>query len=268
MIEIAVSVICYDNENEVLEFANKLSRQKDSEKIMLLVTCNKCKNVEQLRENLSKIKIFSQVFDAKQNLGYLPGCLYGFKSYSGEYKWSVISNTDIDFVSDEFFAKFLNKHYDSQIACIGSDITLRATGKHQNPFAASRPSNALMKLRKVVYSNYGLYRLYGWLSKIKNKIINHETQITNKYVYGVHGSVIILKKECVDKFIDDDIQIFMYGEELYIAEKLRESQLLSYYDTNLKIIHNENQVTGKIASPKKQEWSSQSINFLVDRYWK
>ena len=268
MIEIAVSVICYDNENEVLEFANKLSRQKDSEKIMLLVTCNKCKNVEQLRENLSKIKIFSQVFDAKQNLGYLPGCLYGFKSYSGEYKWSVISNTDIDFVSDEFFAKFLNKHYDSQIACIGPDITVRATGKHQNPFAASRPSNALMKLRKVVYSNYGLYRLYGWLSKIKNKIINHETQITNKYVYGVHGSVIILKKECVDKFIDDDIQIFMYGEELYIAEKLRESQLLSYYDTNLKIIHNENQVTGKIASPKKQEWSSQSINFLVDRYWK
>ena len=252
----------------MLEFANKLSRQKDSEKIMLLVTCNKCKNVEQLRENLSKIKIFSQVFDAKQNLGYLPGCLYGFKSYSGEYKWSVISNTDIDFVSDEFFAKFLNKHYDSQIACIGPDITLRATGKHQNPFAASRPSNALMKLRKVVYSNYGLYRLYGWLSKIKNKIINHETQITNKYVYGVHGSVIILKKECVDKFIDDDIQIFMYGEELYIAEKLRESQLLSYYDTNLKIIHNENQVTGKIASPKKQEWSSQSINFLVDRYWK
>lgn len=169
MIEIAVSVICYDNENEVLEFANKLSRQKDSEKIMLLVTCNKCKNVEQLRENLSKIKIFSQVFDAKQNLGYLPGCLYGFKSYSGEYKWSVISNTDIDFVSDEFFAKFLNKHYDSQIACIGPDITLRATGKHQNPFAASRPSNALMKLRKVVYSNYGLYRLYGWLSKIKTK---------------------------------------------------------------------------------------------------
>lgn len=58
MIEIAVSVICYDNENEVLEFANKLSRQKDSEKIMLLVTCNKCKNVEQLRENLSKIKYF------------------------------------------------------------------------------------------------------------------------------------------------------------------------------------------------------------------
>lgn len=268
MIEIAVSVICYDNENEVLEFANKLSRQKGSEKIMLLVTCNKCKNIEQLREDLSKVKISSQVFETKKNLGYLLGCLYGFKSYGGEYKWSIISNTDIDFVSDEFFAELLDKHYDSQIGCIGPDITLKVTGKHQNPFATSRPTNALMKMRKVVYSHYGLYSLYGCLSALKNKIVNHEKQITNKYIYGAHGSIVILKKECVDKFIDDDIQIFMYGEELYIAEKLRESQLLSYYDTNLKIIHNENQVTGKIASRKKQEWSSQSINFLVDRYWK
>ena len=59
-----------------------------------------------------------------------------------------------------------------------------------------------------------------------------------------------------------------HGEELYIAEKLKENQFLSYYDKNLKIIHNENQSTGKIASQRKQKWCSQSINFLVERYWK
>ena len=90
----------------------------------------------------------------------------------------------------------------------------------------------------------------------------------NEYVYGVHGSVVILRKECIDKFLEDSIQIFMYGEELYIAEKLKENQFLSYYDKNLKIIHNENQSTGKIASQRKQKWCSQSINFLVERYWK
>ena len=40
MYKIAVSVICYDNEEEVFDFADKLSRQNDSEKIVLLVTCN------------------------------------------------------------------------------------------------------------------------------------------------------------------------------------------------------------------------------------
>lgn len=54
MYKIAVSVICYDNEEEVLDFADKLSRQKDSEKIVLLVTCNKCMNVKKLINDLNE----------------------------------------------------------------------------------------------------------------------------------------------------------------------------------------------------------------------
>lgn len=268
MCKIAVAVICYDNEKEVLKFADKLSKQKECEKIVLLVTCNKCTNVKKLIDSLNKIKISSRVFDPGKNLGYLHGCLYGFKSYNEEYEWAVISNTDIDFVSDTFFSKFLDSHYDSQIGCIGPDITLKVTGKHQNPFALSRPGKALMKFRKVVYANYVLYSLYYKLSDLKSKISHVETQKKSGYVYGVHGSVIILRKECTDKFLEDDIQIFMYGEELYVAERLKENQLLSYYDMDLKIIHNENQVTGKIASRRKQKWCSQSLNFLVERYWK
>ena len=165
MYKIAVSVICYDNEEEVLDFADKLSRQKDSEKIVLLVTCNKCMNVKKLINDLNEIKISSQIFEPGENLGYLHGCLYGFKEFGEEYEWAVISNTDIDFVSDSFFSKLLDNHYDSKIGCIGPDITLKVTGKQQNPFALSRPGNALMKFRKVVYANYFLYRLYYVLSE-------------------------------------------------------------------------------------------------------
>lgn len=268
MNKIAVSVICYDNEEEILEFADKLSRQKECEKIILLITCNKCMNVKKLVNDLEKIKISSYVFNPEKNLGYLHGCLYGFKAYNGQYEWAMISNTDIDFVSDDFFSKILDNNYDSKIGCIGPDITLKTTGKHQNPFASSRPGNKLMNLRKIVYANYILYRMYYTLSDIKNRICPTEAQKENGYVYGVHGSMIILRKECIGKFLEDNIQIFMYGEELYVAEKLKENQLLSYYDMNLKIIHNENQVTGKIASRKKQKWCSQSMDFLVGRYWK
>ena len=98
MYKIAVSVICYDNEEEVLDFADKLSRQKDSEKIVLLVTCNKCMNVKKLINDLNEIKISSQIFEPGKNLGYLHGCLHGFKEFGEEYEWAVISNTDIDFV--------------------------------------------------------------------------------------------------------------------------------------------------------------------------
>lgn len=268
MYKIAISVICYDNEEEVLGFADKLSKQKECEKIVLLVTCNKCTNVKKLINDLKKIEISSQVFEPKCNMGYLHGCLYGFKEFNEEYEWAIISNTDIEFVSDKFFVKFLDNHYDSKIGCIGPDITLKATGKHQNPFALTRPRNTLMKFRKIMYANYFLYSLYYTLSDVKNKIYHTSVQKEKGYVYGVHGSVIILRKECIDRFLEDEIQIFMYGEELYIAEILKENQLLSYYDTNLKIIHNENQVTAKITDQKKQKWCSQSISFLVKRFWK
>lgn len=268
MIEIAIAVTCYGNENEIIEFAHKLSNQKESEKMVLLVTCNKCKNAEKLRSDLRKIKIHTEVFEPGKNLGYLHGCLYGLKSYDENYKWGIISNTDVDFVSNKFFETFLNKNYKSEIGCIGADIVLKVTGKHQNPFALVRPSNKIMKIRQLAYSNYGLYKLYFGLSDLKGKIQKKASPEKKGYIYGAHGSVIILRAECIKKMIADDIQIFMYGEELYIAEKLKENQFLTYYDTDLKIIHNENQVTGKVTSRIKQKWCSQSINFLVKRYWK
>lgn len=267
MIEIAIAVTCYGNEAEIIEFAYKLSKQKESEKIVLLVTCNKCKNPEKLRNDLRKIKIHTEVFTPKKNLGYLHGCLYGFKSYNGDYNWAIISNTDVDFVSDKFFETFLNKDYRREIGCVGADIVLKVNGKHQNPFALVRPSNKIMKIRQLAYSNYGLYRLYFGLSGIKGRIKKKVPLIKKGYIYGAHGSVIILRAELIKKMIEDDIQIFMYGEELYIAEKLIENQFLTYYDTDLKIIHNENQVTGKVTSRIKQKWCRQSTNFLVKRYW-
>ena len=35
MIEIAIAVTCYGNENEIIEFAHKLSNQKESEKMAI-----------------------------------------------------------------------------------------------------------------------------------------------------------------------------------------------------------------------------------------
>lgn len=155
-------------------------------------------NVKKLINDLNEIKISSQIFEPGENLGYLHGCLYGFKEFGEEYEWAVISNTDIDFVSDSFFSKLLDNHYDSKIGCIGPDITLKVTGKQQNPFALSRPGNALMKFRKVVYANYFLYRLYYVLSDIKNKISHTETRKENEYAYGDENTYdVSMEKEVV-----------------------------------------------------------------------
>ena len=162
----------------------------------------------------------------------------------------------------------MEKKYGSQVGGIGPNIILKKTGKHQNPFATIRPGAMLMKVRKMAFSNYFMYNLYHLLSATKSKVCYTEKQRESGYVYGIHGSVMILRKKCIDEFLKDTIGIFMYGEELYVAEKLKEEQFSSYYDMELKTIHNENQVTGKIVNKRKQLWHSQSMNFLIERYWK
>ena len=267
MIEIAISVICYNNETEILEFAKKLSRQKEQEKIALLVTCNGCKNPAKLQNGLKKIKTDTYVYTPGENIGYLSGCLYGLNLYTENYKWAVISNTDIEFVANDFFETVLKKKYPENVVCIGPDVMLAATGQHQNPFAQNRPSKQVMRFRKWVFSNYARYVSYNWLSLVKKKLRKDVNRTQSGLAYGVHGSFIMLRKQCVKGLANPKTPIFMYGEELYIAEKLREKQQLTYYDGQLKIIHNENQTTGKVNSKRKQKWFEQSITYLVNRYW-
>lgn len=268
MAKIALSVICYNNETEILEFAQKLSRQKFHEEITLLVTCNSCKNPVGLQNRLKKIKENTYVYTPEKNIGYLPGCLYGLSCYTESYSWAIASNTDIDFVTDDFFEMFLETKYTEDVVCVGPDVMLATTGMHQNPFAQSRPSRRIMRFRRWIFSNYGRFVLYNWLSLVKKKLIRtSEGHAQSGLVYGVHGSFIILRKQCISDLIIDKTPIFMYGEELYIAEKLREKNLLTYYDAQLKIIHNENQTTGKVNDRRKQKWFKQSVNFLVKKYW-
>lgn len=268
MTKIALSVICYNNETEILKFAQKLSRQKFHEEITLLVTCNGCENPVGLQNRLKKIKENTYVYTPEKNIGYLPGCLYGLSCYTESYSWAIVSNTDIDFVTDDFFEVFLETKYTEDVSCVGPDVMLATTGMHQNPFAQSRPSRRIMRFRRWIFSNYGRFVLYNWLSSVKKKLIRtSEGYVQSGLVYGVHGSFIILKKQCISDLIIDKTPIFMYGEELYIAEKLREKNLLTYYDAQLKIIHNENQTTGKVNERRKQKWFEQSVNFLVKKYW-
>lgn len=266
MNDIAVAVACYNNEDEVLEFARKLSHQNQIEKIQLLVTCNACKDFEQFGNDIKSILPTAQVFDAGSNLGYLSGCLYGVKKTKIPYSWIMVSNTDIDFPQDNFFEKALNK-VPENVWCIGPNIVLSATGAQQNPFLKSRPSNKKVNTWRIAYSNYFFFRLYQKLHKLKIKKKIQSPRSSGE-VYAVHGSCFFLRNECVQKIIEENSNIFMYGEELLIAEIVRENAKCSFYNSEVSIYHNENQVTGKVASKRKQQWFKASISYLYSRFYK
>lgn len=260
MRDIAVAVALYNNEKEVIKFVENLLKQTLINRIQLLVTCNACNNVGEFEKKIHEILPSARVFDPKENLGYLNGCLYGVRVTGNVYSWVLVSNTDIDFKQNDFFEKSI-ENVPKDVWCIGPDITLAATGTHQNPFLLNRPSKKRVLIWKIAYSNYLLFRLYFKLSELKPKK-KQDGDLDSRYVYAVHGSCFLLEQECVRKIIKNNPKIFMYGEELLVAETVYNNGKKVYFTSNVGIIHNENQVTGKIGMKRKQKWFKESIDYI------
>ena len=110
--------------------------------------------------------------------------------------------------------------------------------------------------------------LYWQLHYIK-KFFKKKKEIhtaSSGYVYAAHGCCFILKKDCIDALLAENNQIFMYDEEIFVAEVLLKHNKKCYYEQNLNVIHDESQVTGKINHKVKQKWFKQSINYLKKFY--
>lgn len=81
------------------------------------------------------------------------------------------------------------------------------------------------------------------------------------------GSIFILRKPFIDTIINTQNDIFMYGEEIFIAELAYRNNKKIYYDEDINIVHNENATTSLIGIGKKQKWFMQSYNYLWKEFF-
>lgn len=265
---ILISVACYNNEDEIVSFGAHLSEQKTTNEIVYVITLNSCKNRSKLTA-LENLPLKSAIITPPENLGYLHGCLYGIRTYSENvaYDWALISNTDITFLDKSYLEQLFDRDYDPDVWCLGTKVMLATTGKNQNPFALARPSKFKMRIRKLFFSNMLFYNIYFKLSKLMASIKRNQREYAGGEVYAVHGSIFAVHRDLVTALIHNADKIFMYGEEILIAELVLENEKKVLYTPSISANHNENQVTGKITTSRKQKWFLNSTKYLVERFW-
>ena len=230
-IEVLISIVCYENENEVCEFIKQLETQSILNRIAISITINKAKNIECIKQCIEESSIKCFMFLAPQNLGYLNGCLFGIRSLqdSLSYKWAVICNTDIVMCQKDFFEGLNNSVIDDNVWGVAPSIQL-PDGEFQNPYIIKRPSEVSFLLHKCIFSNLILYLL--------------------------------------DIVCGESNDIFLYCEEEYLAAVICENSKTVYFDASMQVIHNEHQTLGKIDYRKKQKWYIQSMDFINSRAYK
>lgn len=268
--KIIISVVCYKNEREVLEFATQLEKQTMKNYIVLLVNCNKCEKPDALKEGLEGIDIESFIYILDKNIGYLHACLYGLEKYeiNNQYEWCIVCNTDVEFIEQTVLENFKRDSLDENIWCVAPNIVRSSNKALQNPFLLERPSHNKMRFLKKIYSKYFLFFGYVHLAKILRLLIKQEVpDIESGDIYSADGCFIFIRHDCIQKLLKEKDKIFMYGEEIFISEIVRENGKRIKYIKSLKLIHNHNQTTKSIDYHEKQKWFNQSFDYLFERFF-
>ncbi|GCF93300.1 hypothetical protein NRIC_11910 [Enterococcus florum] len=266
---IAICIIYYDNYSEINSFLEELEKQV-KKNFVVGITINKDSNNEAanlLIDNEDKnYQIYA--FYPEKNLGYLNGLFYSYEHIIERYKtleWVVFCNTDIEIRDTFFFETLNNRQYSSEIYCVAPSVYEKNRGVYENPQYEKRYNLKSLNKRIFIFKRPFLSKLYIQLSQIKAQR-NRKVKRASQYVYSAHGSFFMLRNKFLQN-INRKYFSLMYSEEAFIAEEVNNLNKKIYYDSELEVIHDESQSTGKLDFHKKSKYISDSLIKIRDRYF-
>lgn len=265
-------VICFNNEKEIITFAQQFQAQCLQEPVELVVVINELSQdkIRKLVDELNRLGIIYNVYNPNINLGYLNGLIYGYRQYvekHGKADWVIFSNTDIKYNVEEFNRYINEKKYEKDVWCVGPAVYSLIRRTYDNPVSLKRRSKAKIKKLIKIFRLPIFNVLYITLSDIKARIFPHKMGNPQE-VYEVHGCFFIIKKELGDILLNNGYPFFMYSEEAYIAELVYHNKRKIFYDSNLLVTHLEHSVTGILKKQKIATYMSESLQVIYDIFYK
>lgn len=268
--KVLVLVMNYGTADEIISYANAISCQSVQNKICLMIVDNKYDANENLCERLTSIDLDIIYYNPEKNLGYLNGALFGidyFKKLRGFVPdWLVVSNTDIEYDNNNFYENFLKRSYSEDTWCVAPSV-LGANGRYCNPHYKERIPVSKVNRLIMIFKHSLLAKIYYKLASIKSDKNAVAVKQESQNVYSSHGCFFILKKNFYEALNGEKYGVLLYSEESFIAEFILENKKLSYYDSTIEVIHNENLVTGKINYKKRGKFISESMKYIKERFY-
>lgn len=265
-------VINYDNEEEVIKYAKTLENQSISDKIILVIVINKMGLLSKsdFNQKLNEINLKIKIYDAGENLGYLNGCLFGYKKFieKNNYNldWVLISNTDLIIKNRNFFSEFFSYDYSNKTWCVAPSVYNINNKTYDNPKYKSRIPISKINKTIFIHKHPLLSLVYLKLGKYKSKLTK-KNKPKSQHCYSVQGCFFALRKKFIDIVNDRSFDAFLYSEENYISELLRLYDKKCYYNSEVEIIHNEKQTTSLLNYKKRANFYVESLEYIRKEFY-
>lgn len=220
------------------------------------------KTGEEIRELYKDTKQVSVIINDK-NLGFACGNNIGFK-YAKEILKSdfiVMINNDIIMLQEDFCQRILKEYKKSNFSVLGPKILLPNGECDKYKYELK----TLKETRKELYMCYiwifiNYIYIYDICSKLKKKILKKQNCKTDNIEKGkrkencvLQGSCLIFSPNYIRLFDGIDERTFLYKEEQLLYIRIRNNKLLSVYNPDICILHNEGISTKTIKKSNREK---------------
>lgn len=215
---------------------------------------NTGKVLKQKYDGFSNIHIIM----SDENLGFARGNNIGFLYAKNQLEadFIIMMNNDVYIMSNNFCDLIIKKYEKYNFAVLGPKIILRDNSVcyYREKLPTIREEKRIILKIIVRYIIYFLYlnKIFNsfYKSKKKKKYNNYKNNNTDVIL---HGSCLIFSRNYIDKFDGIDDRTFLYCEEELLYLRLKRNGLLSVYDNELEVFHNEDSSTNYITKTERKK---------------
>ena len=180
-----------------------------------------------------------------------------------DYDYVAISNVDIT-VAENFFINLENIIIAQDVAWIAPKIFSKVENRDRNPKVISRYSKKKLQLLYYMYKIPVLYYLYTMSAYQCKKLQVNYPEID---IYAGHGSFILLTRSFFESNRKIEYPIFLFGEELFLAEIVMKAGKKVRYVPNLVIEDNEHISTSTLKKKTYFKYNRESIKYILDTFY-
>lgn len=204
-----------------------------------------------------------------ENVGYLnaiPVALAEADLASDD--WVVLCNPDIVF--DPTFMSTLRTYADAPVGMYAPTIS-GSSGRDQNPYLVYRPGRLKTLVRAVQFSHWTIGRVTTAMAVHINGKFGRRVSRTpvapGQRIYAPHGSCMLFSPRYRAAGCSLSQPIFLFGEEITVAEQCRGTGLEVVYRPELRTVHAEHASTGVWRSRTVAAAQAESARYIMKLIW-
>jgi len=237
------------------------------------VAFNSDKELTRYRASLEKAlknaerKVTLDIYVARNTKEDNPGYFGGIKRLMDQtdmtaYDYAIISNVDL-MVEENFLLKLADYDCPENAGWIAPCIWSHAEGRDRNPKILNRYSLKKLQTLRLFYQFPILDSLYTRTFYRKKKFESHPAG----EIYAGHGSFIILTRAYFEKCGKVDYPVFLFCEEIYLAEMCQKAGLKVIYSPSLHVDDSEHASTGKMSHRLYCHYNLEAMNYIINTFY-